>query len=199
MPNNHYPTGVTYSREAMRAIVASARAHRVPILESDDYGELGYLPYACPSLKTFDSTGDVVIQCSNISNILGPDFGIGWVITRKYHSRIVEQNFFANLGSGDGILQDAVALYVSRRSFDHQLRNMRQAMANRMRRGLDLIQEFFPKGSAVSRPNGGYMCWIRGPKDFDSIAVAKIALAPASASLRGRCFLLAIHSAISSD
>lgn len=187
MPNNHYPTGVTSSLDTMRRIVRTARSFQVQIIECDDYSELSYRSEPAPSLLTFDDGGGTVIQCGSFTNILGPDFSVGWVISRARRDAITQQNFLANLGCDNDIIQSAVARYLSRKSFDHQVRLMRHSMAQRMRHGLRLIEDIFPKGCAMSRPSGGFMCWIRLPKDIDAITLAQratkvdIGLAPGPA------------------
>ena len=39
--------------------------------------------------------------------------------------------------------------------------------------GLSPISQKFPAHCAVSRPTGGHLCWVRGPKGFDSGVAAK--------------------------
>jgi DNA-binding transcriptional MocR family regulator len=46
-----------------------------------------------------------------------------------------------------------------------------------MRKGLSILFQRFPESCTVSRPSGGYFCWVRGPKAFNAVATAKLAMA----------------------
>ena len=62
-------------------------------------------------------------------------------------------------------------------NFNRHLRSLRGKLHARMEHGLDLIQHHFPKGCTVTKPSGGFMCWIEGPPEFDSVAACRDALA----------------------
>jgi DNA-binding transcriptional MocR family regulator len=76
----------------------------------------------------------------------------------------------------DAALQRAIAQYMHRRSYDRHLRQLREALATRTRQGMKLISQHFPLSCAVSRPTGGFMCWIRGPQRFNAMEAADEAL-----------------------
>jgi DNA-binding transcriptional MocR family regulator len=175
MPVNHYPTGVTYSNEVLARIVAAATARQIPVIENDAYGELLQGGSQASSLKTFDAS-DFVLQVGSFAATLGPLYGLAWIINQRYRERLLERQFFNEPAAGHDVVQRAIASYILRRSYDRHLRRMREQLEIRMRRGLVEIAQQLPAKCAVSRPSGGFMCWMRFPSNFDSLKTADRAM-----------------------
>lgn len=165
MVNNHYPTGVTYSDDTMQRIVASAQNNGVLILENDMLGELHYNRGASSSLKQFDRA-DTVLQFSSFENSLSSNYGIGWVLAGRHARELKAASHLGGYLTNDVRMQRAVADYLTERSQDRHQRNLREKLQQRMERGLELLADLLPPGCSVTRPNGGYMCWVRAPKKF---------------------------------
>ena len=175
MPVNHSPTGVTYSEETMRRIVRIASERKVPVIENDLFGYLSYASEFTPSLKTFDAEG-YVIQFSSLPGLAPSGYGISWITSERFHGALLEQKFFTNLFGGDGPLQRAAAEFIAKGAYDRHLRNIRSTLAQRMQRGLRLVSGMLPKDCAISDPSGGFVCWIRGPQQFDALTASRRAL-----------------------
>lgn len=175
MPVNHYPTGVTYSQDAMRRITEAAASRGVPIIENDLLGELSHNAPVAPTLKKFD-TSHSVLQFGSFASTLGPRFGLGWILSRRHRASMLNQTVLGEPLGVDAALQRAIAQYMHRRSYDRHLRQLREALATRTRQGLKLISQHFPLSCAVSRPSGGFVCWIRGPQGFNAMEAADEAL-----------------------
>jgi DNA-binding transcriptional MocR family regulator len=117
-----------------------------------------------------------VLQVGSFSNTLAPGYGMGWLVPGRFRDKIIQMKFAGNLLSG-GIFQHAVADYMQSGNFNRHLRNLRSKLLSRMERGLSLIERHFPAGCKVTKPSGGFMCWIEGPPGFDSVAACRGALA----------------------
>lgn len=167
MANHHFPTGVTYSENAMQRIVAAARKHNVTIIENDMLGELTYGKGNAPSLKQFDP-GDTVIQFSSFEYSLSPEYGVGWVIAGKHARQLLAASYLGGYLTSDYRVQRAVAEYLTSRSLDRSMRGIREKLATRMEQGLRLLADNLPSDCSVSQPAGGFMCWIRAPQRFSS-------------------------------
>lgn len=174
-PVNHFPTGVTYSPDTLRRIVSAASRHAVPIIENDLFGEMSHRAPVASTLKRFD-TDHNVLQFGSFAGTLGPRFGIGWLLSRRHRAEMLNQTVLGEPLGVDAALQRAIAQYMNRRSYDRHLRQLRESLASRMQQGLSLISKHFPLSCAVSRPAGGFTCWIRGPKEFDAMRTAEVAL-----------------------
>jgi len=175
MPAHQYPTGVSTPPQAVAKIVEISRRKHLPIIENGGYMDLQYGKSCVPTLKRFDDSG-LVLQVGSFSNTLAPGYGMGWLAPGRYRDRILQMKFASNLLSG-GIFQRAVAEYMQSGNFNRHLRNLRTKLLARMERGLALIDRHFPSGCKVTRPSGGFMCWVEGPPQFDSVTACRDALA----------------------
>lgn len=169
MANHHFPTGVIYSEDAMQRIVKAAQKHGVIIIENDMLGELTYGKGNAPSLKQFD-TDDTVLQFSSFEYSLAPEYGIGWVIAGKHAKRLLAASYLGGYVTHDWRLQRAVADYLSTRSQDRNLRQLRGTLSQRMERGLQFLADALPRDCSVTKPTGGFTCWVRAPQRFSSSA-----------------------------
>jgi DNA-binding transcriptional MocR family regulator len=171
MPVNHFPTGVTYATGVLARLAAKITARGVPVVEYDAFAELTHSSVSPPSLKSYDRD-DLILQVGSFAATLGPLAGSAWILNGRYRERILERLSFTDLGAGEAALQHAIAECILRRSYDRQLRNVREQLKRRMRRGLLQIGALFPAQCAVSHPSGGFMCWVRLPGEVDSLKVA---------------------------
>ena len=171
-PHSHKPTGVSYSTQAASEIVETASARNIPIIENCSGLELIFGERDATTLKHFDRA-NIVTQVGGFGDTLGSRFGLGWVVlpdqSRYFRSR---RHLSQATMAAESATQAAVAEYVGRRGYERHLRKLRDRLADRMRRGLSLISQHLPDNCAVSRPQGGYLCWIRGPKGFDALLAA---------------------------
>lgn len=165
--SHHFPTGITYPEDALQRIVAAAERHGVTIIENDMLGELTHGKGNAPSLKQFD-TGDTVLQFSSFAYSLAPEYGIGWVIAGKHARRLLAASYLGGYVTGDWRMQRAVAEYLSSRSQDRNLRRIRETLGERMEQGLQILADKLPPDCSVTRPTGGFTCWVRAPQRFSS-------------------------------
>lgn len=165
MANHHFPTGVTYGEDAMRRIVSIAQKNNVTIIENDMLGELSYDRQNTPSMKQLD-TSDTVLQFSSFEHCLSPEYGIGWVLAGKHARRFLAASHLGGYVTNDRRVQRALAQYLASHSQDRNLRRIRDALAARMERGLRLLADNLSADCSVSRPTGGFMCWVRAPQRF---------------------------------
>lgn len=164
---NHYPTGVTYSPKTMKGLVDIAARHGSIIIENDLFTELTF-EGPTHSLKEFDEAG-VVIQFSSFGFQVHPEYGIGWITAGSYAPMVLATQYVSGLQGNDGALQRAIAEYMDgSHGHERELRKKRDRLAQRLRHGTDILMQHLPASFKVSRPRGGYMCWVEGPSDFDS-------------------------------
>lgn len=165
MAIHHFPTGVTYSEDAMRRIVAIAQRNDVTIIENDTLGELGYDRPNAPSMRQMDP-GEAVLQLGSFEHCLSPEYGIGWVIAGPHAGRLLAASHLGGYVTNDRRVQRALAQYLSSHSQDRHLRRIRNALATRMEHGLQILADHLSADCSVSRPSGGFMCWVRAPQRF---------------------------------
>jgi DNA-binding transcriptional MocR family regulator len=72
--------------------------------------------------------------------------------------------------------QEALADYLQQGGYDRYLRQLRQALADSQARALRGIAKHFPKGTRVTRPEGGYFLWLELPAQVDALQLHRLAL-----------------------
>lgn len=176
-PTNHVPTGICYPADSARQLTEIAMRQNVMIIENMAGQDLIYDNRPAIDLAHFD-TRNLVLRVGTFADTLGPKFGLGWAaLPRRRHIGLLRQTQMHPARAGEFAMQKAVAEFVGRRGHEKHLHRLRERLSSRMRKGLSIIFQNFPETCAVSRPLGGHICWVRGPKQFNALATAKL-LAP---------------------
>ena len=184
MTNYSNPLGSCMPDEAKRRLVELVSARGLALIENDIYGEL-YFGDKRPSVaKSWDESGSVLL-CSSFSKDISPGYRIGWIAPGRWRSEVVKLKMA--LSSGTSVLpQLAIARYLESGGYDLHLRTIRRAYAQKVALMTRALGECFPPGTRVSRPQGGYLIWVRLPEGLDSMRLyreavnARITLAPGS-------------------
>ncbi len=152
------PLGYAMPAERREALLRLAQEHDVAIIEDDAYGELSY-PYPRPAtITSMDLSGNVLL-CSSFSKTLAPGLRVGWIAPGSYMNRAIHMKY-SGTGPTAGLPQLAIADFIEQGHYLKHVRRMRaQYQYNR-----DLITgwvtDYFPCGTRVSRPQGGFLLWI---------------------------------------
>ena len=72
--------------------------------------------------------------------------------------------------------QEALSEYLNQGGYDRHLRQLRRALADQQEVALRSIARDFPKGTRVTRPEGGYFLWVELPPSVDALQLHKLAL-----------------------
>ncbi len=163
------PLGSTMSQTRKKALVDLLGKHTVPLIEDDVYGELYFgSSYPAPA-KKYDSKG-LVVLCGSFSKSLAPGYRIGWVLPGRYFEAIRRAKLTTSL-SASVPAQQGIADYLQRGQYDRHLRKLRIILEDRQAEMAAAIASYFPKGTKVSRPTGGYFLWLELPGEIDSMAL----------------------------
>ncbi|MBK5000236.1 PLP-dependent aminotransferase family protein [Pseudomonas sp. S31] len=171
---NRFPTGVTYTRDTLERLVRAARQHDAVIIENDMTAELGYGELRSPSLGEFDSDGRIV-QFGGTTSYLSSAFEIGWVMAGRHTRQLSTNRHLGATHLPHPALQGALAEYLKGRKIERDLRDTCLKLKQRMSQGIELLKASSAGRVVVSSPDGGYMCWVRGPRGFDSMKLATTA------------------------
>jgi DNA-binding transcriptional MocR family regulator len=174
MPNFQNPLGFQMSDQRKMALVDLLAEHDIPAIENGVYNELYFGESHPSSLKSFDRKG-LVLHCASFSKSLSAAYRIGWALPGRYREKVEELKFLNTLTTSS-IPQMAIAEYLKNDGFDHHLRRIRKAYAQQSSIMASAVKRFFPKGTKVSRPMGGYVLWVELPKPVDSMKLYQRAL-----------------------
>ncbi len=174
MPNFQNPMGFQMPDARKRALVELLTRHDIPVIENGVYNELYYGDSHPSTLKSFDTRG-LVLHCSSFSKTLTTAHRIGWALPGRYRDR-VEKFKFLNTLTTPSIPQLAIAEYLRNDGYDHHLRKVRKAFAQQASIMSAAVTRFFPAGTKISHPLGGYVLWVELAPEVDSMVLYQLAL-----------------------
>jgi DNA-binding transcriptional MocR family regulator len=180
------PLGSCLPNEHKRALVQLSQRHRLPIIEDDLYGDLHFQPARPYPLKTFDTSG-LVMLCSSFSKTLAPGSRVGWIAAGRWTDEVLlGKRVLSN--ATPLLMQDAISTYLDTHRYQTHLSRLRSRCADSVNRFTDAVERFFPAGTALSRPGGGFVLWVQMPKGVDAEEVFRKARRNQISILPGRAF-----------
>lgn len=172
--NFNNPLGSVMSDAHKQELVQLLARHEVPLVEDDVYGELGFGPHRPRSAKAFDQ-GGLVLQCSSFSKTLAPGYRVGWIAAGRFQDRVENLKALFNIATASPT-QLAIAEFLTSGGYDRHLRSVRRTYARHVAQARAAIGRWFPPGTLVTRPEGGFALWIEMPREVDALAVHQEAL-----------------------
>ncbi|MGF2736137.1 PLP-dependent aminotransferase family protein [Marinobacter sp. DUT-1] len=167
--NHSNPMGARMSDERKKQLVSMLAAADVPLIEDDIYGDLYHTGERPRPAKAFDRA-DNVIYCSSFSKTISPGLRLGWMIPGRHMASARQHKYFVNLATSS-IPQLAVAHFLEQGGYDRYLRSARQHYREATERMRSAVARSFPEGTAVSRPQGGFVLWVQLPEGVSGTGV----------------------------
>ncbi|WP_228897887.1 PLP-dependent aminotransferase family protein [Acidovorax sp. Leaf73] len=186
MPSFQNPLGSLMPEGKKSELVALLARHGVPLIEDDVYGELHYGPQRPPPAKAFDGTG-LVMHCSSFSKSLAPGYRVGWVAAGRFATAVQRLKLMTTLSAATPS-QQALSEYLAQGGYDRHLRALRRSLEQQQAIALEAVAKHFPRGTRVSRPEGGYFLWAELPQEVDALALHRQALAQGISLAPGQIF-----------
>ncbi len=174
MTNFQNPLGSLMPDEKKRDLVKLLARYQVPLIEDDVYGELYFGDKRPTPAKAFDTEG-LVMHCSSFSKCLAPGYRIGWAAPGRFTRAVARHKLTTTLTTSAPV-QDALALYLEKGGYDRHLRQLRHALAGQQTVFMEAVARYFPQGTRVTRPKGGYFLWMELPEGADALQIHKFAL-----------------------
>lgn len=184
--NCHNPLGYVLSDEIKRDLAELSRRHKVPIIEDDLFGDIAFEEPRPRTIKSHDRDG-LVLLVSSFCKILGPGYRVGWVQAGRWQST-VEQLHFVNSVAASSLPQLVITKFLESGGYERHLRRIRFLLADRLRMTSRAIAQYFPPGTHVTRPGGGFLLWVQMPPTVDAITVFEKALQQKIGVVPGQMF-----------
>lgn len=166
-PNCNNPLGYIMPEERKQRLLTLAQRYDVTIIEDDVYGDIAYQYPRPRTIKSFDEDGRVLL-CSSFSKTLAPGLRIGWIAPGRYLERVLHMKY---IGTGSTATQPqlAIAEFIRHGHYLQHLRRMRTRYQQNRDVMTGWIMKYFPPGTRVSQPRGGFMLWIELDEAFDTL------------------------------
>ncbi|XP_058461339.1 uncharacterized HTH-type transcriptional regulator YdfD [Malaya genurostris] len=184
MPTFHNPTGILFTEEINKQLIALARSSDILIACDDVYNMLHYsvnesgdpadgqspkrlFGYDIADMQTDGWKGNVISNGS-FSKILSPGVRLGWMecpprcVEVFRVSGILKSGGAANNYTG-GIVTSLIQLGLA----EQQLKKYSEKYAERLRAADEVLKLKLPDGCTFNSPRGGYFIWIRFPESVD--------------------------------
>lgn len=168
------PLGSLMPDERKRELVDLLASHKIPLIEDDIYGDLAFANDRPSTAKSFDRS-DLVIYCSSFSKTIAPGYRVGWTIAGRFQAEIERLKMMMNVATSSPP-QLALAEFLATGGYDHHLRTIRRIHARNISQMADAVVRYFPEGTCMTRPEGGFILWVEMPVGTDSIKLYNRAL-----------------------
>jgi DNA-binding transcriptional MocR family regulator len=165
------PLGSVMPESEKRRLVAFAAERDIALIEDAIYSDLYDGPLSPSLAKAYDKTGNVIV-CSSFSKTLAPGLRIGWMVPGRRRQQIEMLKFINSLMTSE-VPQLAIAEFLASGGYDHHLRRLRRAFREQMEKTAMAVAKYFPEGTRVSRPQGGFLLWVELPDQIDSIVLMR--------------------------
>ena len=173
LTNFNNPCGGLMSDADKLQLVEMLDRHGIPLIEDDVYGDLSFSDRRPSVAKAFDKNGNVLL-CSSFSKTLAPGYRVGWIAPGRYQEQIERGKMLTNVATAMPP-QLAIAEFLANGGYDYHLRSIRRVYARMVAQMADVIGRYFPEGTKVTRPKGGFVLWLEMPEGVDSIKLYDLA------------------------
>ncbi len=174
IPSFSNPHGACLGDKERLALTEIAERHRVPVIEDDIYGELGFEGVRPKPLKGFGDSRNTLL-CSSLSKCLSPSLRVGWVAGGRFTENVRRLKWITSIATPHATAK-AAADYLHSGGFDRHLRRFSKSLSANAARLSNSIASCFPEGTSLSRPRGGYSLWVGLPPGVNSLVLRDAAI-----------------------
>ena len=173
MPNCQNPMGYVISERLKQEFAELTGRYGVPVIEDDVHGDLAYGGRE-RTIKSYDREG-LVLLCSSFSKVLAPGLRVGWVHAGRFRSDVEKLKYITTIASPT-LGQLLVAQTMHSGGYERYLRKLRRTLCDQVHSARTAVAKYFPEGTRITKPRGGYKLWIELPKPVDALRVYREAL-----------------------
>lgn len=180
------PLGSLMPDEHKKELVKMLTEHNIPLIEDDIYGNLFFGTSRPKPCKAFDEAG-IVMWCGSVSKTLAPGYRVGWVAPGKFKEKIIRQKL-SQIVSTPSLYEEVIADFMEHGRYDHHLRTFRNKLYVNCLQFQRAIEDYFPDGTKISQPQGGFMLWLELDQRIDTAELYGRAIQKKISFAPGRMF-----------
>ncbi|WP_257657207.1 aminotransferase-like domain-containing protein [Parapedobacter lycopersici] len=182
------PLGSCMPDEHKREVVLLMEKYGIPLIEDDLYADIYFGHHRPKSCKTYDESG-IVLWCGSVSKTLAPGYRVGWVAPGRFRDQVMRTKLYHSVSSAT-LPQEAIANFLETGRYENHLRKLRSTLYANLLQYLRAISTYFPEGTKVSRPEGGFLLWVELPRQVHAVQLYESALRYNISIAPGRMFTL---------
>lgn len=168
------PLGSCMPDANKKSLVELLARREIPLIEDDIYGDLCFGPARPKTAKAYDKQG-LVLLCSSFSKTLAPGYRVGWTAAGRFRPQVESLKFTSSMATVTAP-QMAIADFLQSGGYDRYLRKLRRILMTQVQQMSNAVGGYFPDGTKVTRPQGGYVLWVELPRSVDSLDLHRRAL-----------------------
>jgi len=163
------PLGSCMPDENKQRVVTTLAQADIPLIEDDIYGGLSYEIPRPRSAKSYDKNSNV-IYCSSFSKTVSPGLRIGWILPGRFIEQVRYKKFLDNISTSVHP-QMALAEFLERGLYRKNTRQAARIYHYRMEQLKYWVSEYFPEGTRMTQPKGGFLTWLELPKNINALTL----------------------------
>ncbi|CAB3668102.1 PLP-dependent aminotransferase family protein [Trinickia soli] len=160
--NGNNPLGSVPSDAAKRALVELLRERDIALIEDDIFGDLCFGDTRPRPVRAFDEGHGNVLLCGGFSKSLCPGLRLGWIAGGRFTERVKALKYTTSMATAE-LQQAAVAQLLAGGGYALHLRRLKAALQSQQHALRDAVMRYFPEGTEVTRPAGGFVLWVKLP------------------------------------
>lgn len=183
------PLGALIPNENKKALTELMAELNTVLIENDIYGEMYFGKERPRTCKSYDKNGNVIL-CSSFSKSLAPGYRIGWILPGKYYAAVFKTKINQTVTTST-ITQEIIADFLDKGRFDLHLKRLRKNLHIQSLRFLKAVNDYFPAGTRVTQPSGGFVLWVEFPKEVNTLQLFNEAIKQGIGIAPGQMFSIA--------
>ena len=187
VPTFSNPTGKTYSAENRKAIAEMTAKYGVIVIEDDPYSKLRFKGEYVPSLKSYDTAGNVIF-ISSFSKIISPGNRTGVAVADPAVIRKMEIGKQGTDLHTPNLSQMITYEYLRRGYLKPDLEKAVEIYGRKKGAMSAAINKYMPEEFRCTDPDGGLFIWGKLPECIDTVKLLPEAIARKVAYIQGSVF-----------
>jgi DNA-binding transcriptional MocR family regulator len=184
--NYNNPLGSCMPDANKRRLVQMLAERAIPLIDDDIYGDLAFGPTRPHTAKAYDREG-LVLLCDSFSKTLAPGYRVGWCAPGRWQPQVEHLKLVTSVATAT-LPQMAIADFLANGGYNHHLRRIRRQYAEKVQLVSEAVSRYFPAGTRITRPAGGYVLWVEMPATVNSLELFDRALAAGISIVPGPVF-----------
>lgn len=157
--NANNPVGSVAPDEAKETLVRLLQSRDIPLIEDDIFGDVCFDDARPRPARGFDTRGNVLL-CGGYSKSLCPGLRLGWIAAGRFAERVKALKYTTSMATSE-LQQAAAAEMLSSGGYASHLRRLRKEVERQQGKLRDAVVRYFPDGTEVGDPEGGFVLWVR--------------------------------------
>ena len=187
IPTFQNPTSWVSGIEARKAIARLAAEYDMIVIEDDPYASLRFSGEKLPTIKSFDTSGNVILM-SSFSKTISPGMRVALCCG---NAELIRKMTIAKQSAdthSPNLNQAIIAEYLNRDLLPEHIVEISKVYAHSASVMVEAMEEYFPDWVEYEKPIGGLFIWCTLPEGWDASELFKKAVARKVAFVPGVSF-----------